>query len=105
MAIPVRYNRSIFGHSGLANVHGITVHNGLIDLNYCGSVCMVLFNLYNYEFVVETGNCNAQLIIKRCFTPEFVEINLLRRTLRWERGIWVLWVYDVSFISAFKKVN
>ena len=54
---------------------------------------------------METGNCNAELIIKRCFTPEFVEVNLLRRTLRWEREIWVLWVFDVSFISALKKVN
>ena len=34
MAIPVGYYGRIVGRSGLANVHGIMVHNGTIDSDY-----------------------------------------------------------------------
>lgn len=34
IAIPEEYYGTIVGHSGLANIYGITVHNGTIDSNY-----------------------------------------------------------------------
>ena len=45
IAITEAYYENIVGRSGLANVHGIAVHNGTIDLNYQGIVCVVLFSL------------------------------------------------------------
>ena len=75
MAIPVGYYGRIIGRSGLPNVHGITVHNGTIDSDYRGKVCLILFNLSNEEYVVGTGNRIAQLIIEQCFTPKFVEVS------------------------------
>ena len=47
IAIPERYYGRIVGRSGLANTHGISVHNGTIDMDYRGIVCVVLFNLFN----------------------------------------------------------
>ena len=47
IAIPEGYYGRIVGHSDLANVHGITVHNGMIYSDYQGIVYVALFNLSN----------------------------------------------------------
>ena len=88
MAIPEEHYGRIVGRSGLANVHGITVYNGTTDLDYRGKVCVVLFNLSNEEYVMETGNHVAQLIIERCFTPMFVEVSEFteEKTKREQKG-------------------
>ena len=88
MAILVGYYGRIIGRSGFTNVHGITIYNGTIDSEYRGKVCVVLFNLSNEEYVVETGNRIAQLIIERCFTPKFVEVSKFteEKTKREEKG-------------------
>ena len=75
IAILEGYYGRIVGRSGLANVHDITVHNGTIDLDYRGIVCVVLFNLSNEEYVVEKGNRIVQLITERCYTSTFAEVN------------------------------
>ena len=63
IAIPEGYYGRIVGPSSLANVHGITVHRGTNDSDYRGIVCMVLLNLSNEEYVVETGNSIGQLML------------------------------------------
>ena len=75
IAIPEECYGKIVGGSGLAKTCGITVHNGRIDSDYGGIVCMILFNLSNEEYMVETGNLIGQLSIDRCYTPKFVEVN------------------------------
>ena len=74
MASPEDYFEPIVGRSGLANMCGIIVHNGMIDLDYWGVVGIVLFSLSNEEDTVEAGNCSAQLIIEWCFMPKFVKV-------------------------------
>ena len=54
---------------------GIIVHDGTIESDYRGVVCVVFFNLFNEEYTVEAGNRIAQLIIEHCFTPKFVEVS------------------------------
>ena len=56
---------------------------------------MVLFNFSNEEYVVETGNCIAQLIIERCFTPKFVEVSDFteEKTERGQKGFGSSGVY------------
>ena len=49
IAIPKSYYRRILGRSGLANTGGIIVHDGTIDSDYRGIVCVVLFNLSDEE--------------------------------------------------------
>lgn len=96
----------IIGHSGLANVHGITAFNGTIDSDYRGTVCVILFNLTNEKYVVETGNRIAQLIIERCFTLKFAEVsNLLRTKLKGERRVLVLQGLNICYFFQLLKVN
>ena len=64
IAIPGGYYGWIVGRSGFANTRGIIVHNGTIDSDYRGVVCVVLFNLSNEKDLVEVGNRIAQLIIE-----------------------------------------
>ena len=100
MAIPKGYYGRIVCRSGLANTHGITVHDGTIDLDYRGKVCVALFNLSDEEYVVETGKCVAQLIIEHCFTPKFVEVGEFteEKTERGQKGFDSL---GVSFFFFF----
>ena len=88
IAIPEGYYGRIVGRSGLANTHGITVHNGTTDSDYRGIVCVVLFNLFNEEYVAETGNRIGQLVIEWCYTPKFVEVNEFNeeKTVKGQRG-------------------
>ena len=54
--IPKGYYGRVVGRSGLANFKRILAFNGTIDSGYRGSVCVVLFNLSNFSYVVEIGN-------------------------------------------------
>lgn len=65
----------IVERSVLAKMHGIIVHDGVIDSDYWGIVCVVLFNLSNEEYLLEAGNCIIQLIVERCFTTRFVRVS------------------------------
>ena len=42
--------------SRLGNFKGIFAFNATVDAEYRGIVCVVLFNLSNFSYVVETGN-------------------------------------------------
>ena len=75
MAIFKGYYGQIAVRSGLASTRGIILHDGAIDLDYRGNVCVVLFNLSHEEHLVKVGNRTTQLIIERCFTPKFVEVS------------------------------
>ena len=82
IAIPEGYYGRIVGRSGLANVHGITVYNGTIDSDSQGIVCVVLFNLSNEGYVVETSLNDATLRSLR------KSMNLKRRKLKEDRRFW-----------------
>ena len=75
MTIREGYYGQIVGRSGLANMYSIIAYDGTIDSDYRVVVCVVLFNLSDEEYMVETGNLTAQLIIQRCFTSKFVKFS------------------------------
>ena len=75
VAIPEGYYGQIVERSVLPNMHGIIVHDEVIDCDYWGIMSVVLFNLSNEEYLVEEGNCITQLIVEQCFTTRFVEIS------------------------------
>ena len=72
----------IVGRSGLANVHSIVVFNCTVDANCQETVCVVLFNLFDNEYIVEIGNRIARLIIEKYYDVKFVEYNELPNTKR-----------------------
>lgn len=71
-SFPAGHYRIVVDHSGLALELGICIHNGTIDSDYRGVVCVILFNFSNEEYIVKKGYRNAQLIIRRSYTPKFV---------------------------------
>ena len=86
-AIPTGFYGKIVGWSGLANKQGIVAFNGTVDVDYRGTVCVVLFNLSYNEYVVEMGNQIAQLIIEKYYGVKFVEYNELPDTQRSVGGL------------------
>lgn len=63
--LPVGYEAQVRPRSGLAAKHGVTVLNapGTIDADYRGEIGVILVNLSNAPFTVESGMRIAQLVI------------------------------------------
>lgn len=60
--------------SGLAWNHGIDVGAGVIDRDYAGEVCVILFNHDDADFVVEAGDRVAQLVLEKIVTPDVWDV-------------------------------
>ena len=85
MEIPVGYEGQVRPRSGLAIKSGITVLNspGTIDADYRGEVKVILINLSENDFVINSGDRIAQLVIAKCEQMEVVNVETLSET---ERG-------------------
>jgi dUTP pyrophosphatase len=59
--------------SGLAWKQFIDVGAGVIDCDYRGNVCVILFNFNNTRFIVNKGDRIAQLICEKIEYPELQE--------------------------------
>lgn len=88
MEIPEGYEGQVRPRSGLAIKSGITVLNspGTIDADYRGQVCVILINLSDKPFAVNSGDRIAQLIIAKCEQVAPVEVESLSVTERGEGG-------------------
>lgn len=67
MEIPEGYEAQIRPRSGLAFKHGITVLNspGTIDADYRGEIKILLVNLSDEAFLIESGERVAQMVIAK----------------------------------------
>lgn len=83
--LPQGYEAQIRPRSGLAIKKGITVLNtpGTIDADYRGEIGIILVNLSQDDFVVESGERICQMIIA---THETVEWNLVELLEETDRG-------------------
>ena len=88
MEIPEGYEGQVRPRSGLAIKSGITVLNspGTIDADYRGQVCVILINLSDKAFVINSGDRIAQLIIAKCEQVAPLEVESLSVTERGEGG-------------------
>ena len=88
MEIPEGYEGQVRPRSGLAIKNGITVLNapGTVDADYRGQVCVILINLSDKPFVINSGDRIAQLVIARCEQVEQVPVKILSETERGEGG-------------------
>jgi len=88
MEIPVGYEGQVRPRSGLAIKCGVTVLNspGTIDADYRGEVKVILINLSNNEFVINSGDRIAQLVIAKCEQMEIEEVEILTVTERGSGG-------------------
>ena len=85
MEIPEGYEGQVRPRSGLAIKSGITVLNtpGTIDADYRGEVKIILINLSDADFTINSGDRVAQIIFARCEQIEVVSVETLSET---ERG-------------------
>ena len=86
--IPAGYEAQIRPRSGLALKKGITVLNspGTIDADYRGEVGIILINLSNEDFIIESGERICQMIIASHETVEWNLVDKLEDTQRGEGG-------------------
>ena len=85
MEIPEGYEGQVRPRSGLAIKNGITVLNtpGTIDADYRGEVKIILINLSDTDFVINSGERVAQIVFAKCEQMEVVSVETLSET---ERG-------------------
>ena len=83
--LPEGCEMQIRPRSGLAAKHGITVLNspGTIDADYRGEIKVILVNLSNEPFTIESGERIAQMIVARYELIEWQPVEELGAT---ERG-------------------
>ena len=86
--IPAGYEVQVRPRSGLAAKKGITVLNapGTIDADYRGEVCVILVNLSDEAFTIESGERIAQLVLAKHEVIEWEEVSELTESVRGKGG-------------------
>jgi len=86
--IPDGYEAQIRPRSGLAIKNGITCLNspGTIDSDYRGEIGVILANLSTEEFVINSGDRIAQLIVAKYEKVEWIQVEKLDNSQRGEGG-------------------
>ena len=84
--IPEGYEIQVRPRSGLAAKNGVTVLNtpGTIDSDYRGELKVILINLGDDDFIINSGDRIAQIIIAPVVQASFSLVNSLSET---ERGV------------------
>lgn len=85
MEIPVGYEVQVRPRSGLAAKNGITVLNspGTIDADYRGELKVILVNLSDEPFTIQSGERIAQIVLARHEVIQWEETDALSDS---ERG-------------------
>ena len=88
MEIPDGYAGLIFARSSLGAKRGLAPANkvGVIDSDYRGEICVVLYNHSEQEQSVDPGERIAQLVIMPVITPGFQIVDALGDTERSKGG-------------------
>ena len=82
------YEAQIRPRSGLALKKGVTVLNspGTIDADYRGEIGVILINLSDSDFEINTGDRIAQMIIAKHETIEWEAVDKLDESVRGDKG-------------------
>lgn len=88
MELPAGFEAQVRPRSGLAIKSGITVLNtpGTIDADYRGEIKVVLINLSQEPFTINSGDRIAQMVIAKHETAEWIEVEELSDTERGSGG-------------------
>ena len=88
LELPPGTEAQVRPRSGLAIKHGITLLNspGTIDEDYRGEVKIILINLGESPFTVESGMRIAQLVISQVTRVAIHEVDQLNESLRGAGG-------------------
>ena len=69
VAIPHGFYGRVAPRSGLAVRHGLDVLAGVIDSDYRGELCCILYNTSDAPITLSAGSKICQLIIEQIITP------------------------------------
>ncbi len=86
--LPQGYEAQVRPRSGLAMKYGIGILNapGTIDADYRGEIKVILFNLGQESFRIESGDRIAQLVFNRVVQAQFILVDKLKETKRGSGG-------------------
>ncbi len=86
--LPEGFEAQIRPRSGLAFKHGIGIVNspGTIDADYRGEVKVLLVNLSEQDFEVNTGDRIAQMVVARHEKVSWEQVEELNETMRGAGG-------------------
>ena len=86
--IPAGYEIQVRPRSGLAAKNGVTVLNtpGTIDSDYRGELKVILINLGEKNFTINSGDRIAQIIVSPVTVADFTLTDSLSDTQRGEKG-------------------
>ena len=86
--LPEGFEAQIRPRSGLAFKHGISIVNspGTIDADYRGEIKVLLVNLSDQTFEVNTGDRIAQMVLARHENVKWELVDTLNETVRGEGG-------------------
>src|SRR5215204_6828248 len=86
VAIPQGFYGRVAPRSGLAAKNGLDVLAGVIDSDYRGEVCCLLYNTSDEVIKLSAGSKICQLIVEQIITPEAVWASDLDETARGAGG-------------------
>jgi dUTP pyrophosphatase len=86
MAIPPGFYGRVAPRSGLAAKQGLDVLAGVIDSDYRGELCCVLYNTSDTAIILPARSKICQLLIEKIITPKAVWVNDLDETARGAGG-------------------
>lgn len=86
VAIPPGFYGRIAPRSGLAAKNGLDVLAGVIDSDYRGEICCLLYNTGDEPINLSAGSKICQLIIEQIITPEATWATDLEETARGSGG-------------------
>jgi len=86
VAIPPGFYGRIAPRSGLAAKNGLDVLAGVIDSDYRGEVCVLLYNTSDEAIKLAAGSKICQLIVEQIITPDAVWASDLDETARGAGG-------------------
>lgn len=86
VAIPPGFYGRVAPRSGLAANHGLDVLAGVIDADYRGELCCVLYNTSDSAITLAAGTKVCQLLIEKIITPKAAWVNDLDETARGAGG-------------------
>ncbi len=86
VAIPPGFYGRVAPRSGLAAKNGLDVLAGVIDSDYRGELCCVLYNTGDETLSLPAGSKICQLIIEQIITPEAAWATDLEDTARGAAG-------------------
>ncbi|HZI61739.1 MAG TPA: dUTP diphosphatase [Pyrinomonadaceae bacterium] len=86
VAIPPGFYGRVAPRSGLAAKNGLDVLAGVIDSDYRGEICCVLYNTGDESITLPAGGKICQLVVEQIITPEAAWVNDLDETARGAGG-------------------